>query len=134
MFGWSPSTSFKAMLGPSASASTYDYSDPMEHVPLNIQTGDIVTINLNHPLRYANDELRGLIRMEVDVITELGIAGRGSEVQGLIVPKKGKEYDRVGGDPSERPTFFPWSSVQNLSVLHRAAEYQAMWDAEQEWV
>ena len=105
----------------------------MEHTPLDLQPGDIVAINLNHPLRYANDEFRGMIRLEVDQISDVGISGRGSEVEGLVVPKKGKIYDRVGGDPRENPQFFPWPSVQNLSLMYKAADYQALWDVEETW-
>lgn len=105
----------------------------MEHTPLNLQAGDIVAINLNHPLRYADNELRGMIRLEVDTVSEIGISGRGSDVDGLAVPKKGKVYDRVGGDPAEKPEFFPWSSVQKLSLMYKAADYQALWDAEEGW-
>ncbi|MDK1329127.1 hypothetical protein [Arthrobacter sp. zg-Y1143] len=105
----------------------------MEKTPLNLQTGDIVAIDLNWPLRYANNELRGMIRLEVDTISEIGISGRGSEVDGLVVPRKGKDYDRVGGNQAEEPVFFPWSSVQKLSLMYKAADYQALWDAEESW-
>lgn len=105
----------------------------MEHAPLGLQAGDIVAIDLTHPLRYAHDTFRGMIRLEVDTVSALGISGRGSSVEGLIVPKKGKDYERVGGHPDERPEFFPWSSVQKLSVLHKAADYQALWDIEASW-
>ena len=105
----------------------------MEHTPLNLQAGDIVAIHLNHPLRYADNELRGMIRLEVDTVSEIGISGRGSEMDGLVVPKKGKTYDRVGGSPSEKPEFFPWSSVQKISLMYKAADYQALWDEEASW-
>lgn len=127
---WRPSDQFVLLF---AQAPRYPYSGPMEHTPLDLQPGDIVVINLNHPLRYANNESRGMIRLEVDKVSEVGISGRGSEIEGLVVPKKGKTYDRVGGDSRENPQFFPWASVQNLSLMYKAADYQALWDAEEGW-
>ncbi|UKA69192.1 hypothetical protein LFT44_21965 (plasmid) [Arthrobacter sp. FW306-05-C] len=105
----------------------------MENTPLNLEAGDIVAINLNHPLRYADNESRGMIRLEVDTVSEVGISGRGSEIDGLVVPKKGKEYDRVGGNPEAQPDFFPWASIQSMSLMYKAAAYQALWDEESTW-
>lgn len=110
----------------------------MEHTPLDIQPGDIVSIDLAHPVRYADPNggdspiLWWTIRMQVDVVTDLGISGRGSHVEGLIVPKKGAEYDRLGGTPLERPKFFPWSSVQSMSRMYTFGEYEELWDAERD--
>lgn len=101
----------------------------MDANPLDMATGDVVYIELTSPLRYddgnGGEELRHAIRLQVDEISEIGIAGMGAENDVAIVPSKSKDFDKIGG---ERIEFFPWSSVLRISVLYKYAEYQRVWD------
>lgn len=107
----------------------------MTDTPLDLKVGDVVYIDLAHPLRYADgnggEELRWSCRLQLDALSEVGVSGRGSDIDGLIVPKRGQAAERLGSVPSERPTFFPWSSILRITLLHSFTTYAELWDADE---
>ena len=103
--------------------------------PLNLKLGDVVYFDLTAPLRREDgsggEETQDFIRLQVDEISELGIAGRGSDITGSIVPTRNGESEKIGG-PGVKVEFFPWSSVLRLHLLYPYAEYEEIWGRDNE--
>lgn len=93
----------------------------MEDAPLDVKVGDIVAINLAHPIRYddgqGGEELRYEIRIQVEGVSIIGVSGRGpDDAPGPITPTHDGRGERLGGSGVEGARFFPWSAIANLGL------------------